>query len=42
VEIGRRTPDEVQVLRGLNEGDIIATTGLMRMRPGTPVAHAKP
>jgi membrane fusion protein (multidrug efflux system) len=42
VEIGRRSEDEVQVLRCLKDGDVIATTGLMRMRPGLPVIPATP
>ncbi|MEO5912669.1 MAG: efflux RND transporter periplasmic adaptor subunit [Luteolibacter sp.] len=42
VEIGVRTEDKVQVLRGLNEGDLVATTNLLRMRPGLEVTAAKP
>ncbi|MES2657359.1 MAG: efflux RND transporter periplasmic adaptor subunit [Verrucomicrobiota bacterium] len=42
VEIGVRTDDKVQVLRGLNEGDLVATTNLLRMRPGLEVVAAKP
>ena len=43
VEIGVRTEDKVQVLRGLKEGDLVATTNLLRMRPGLEVtAAAKP
>jgi membrane fusion protein (multidrug efflux system) len=40
VEIGIRTDDQVQVLRGLNEGDVIATTNLLRIRPGLQVTAA--
>lgn len=40
VEIGIRTDDQVQVLRGLNEGDVIATTNLLRIRPGLEVTAA--
>lgn len=40
VEIGIRTDDRVQVLRGLNEGDLIATTNLLRIRPGLQVTAA--
>ena len=40
VEIGIRTPDQVQVLRGLKEGDQIATTNLLRIRPGIQVTAA--
>lgn len=41
VGIGVRTEDKVQVLRGLNEGDLVATTNLLRMRPGVEVTAAK-
>lgn len=37
VEIGARTDDQVQILRGLNEGDTVAITNLMRLRPGLEV-----
>jgi membrane fusion protein (multidrug efflux system) len=37
VEIGVRTSDEVQILRGVKEGDIVATTNLLRIRPGLEV-----
>lgn len=37
VEIGIRTDDRVQVLRGLKEGDVVATTNLLRIRPGLAV-----
>lgn len=37
VEIGIRTADQVQILRGVNEGDVVATTNLLRMRPGLDV-----
>jgi multidrug efflux pump subunit AcrA (membrane-fusion protein) len=37
VEIGIRTDDRVQILRGLNEGDLVATTNLLRIRPGLEV-----
>lgn len=42
VEIGIRTDEQVQVLRGLNEGDVVATTNLMRIRPGLEVVAQKP
>lgn len=42
VEIGIRTEDEVQILRGLQEGDQVAVTGLMRIRPGIEVKPATP
>ena len=37
VEIGIRTPDQVQILRGVNEGDAVAITNLLRIRPGIQV-----
>lgn len=41
VEIGVRTADKVQVLRGIQNGDKVATTNLLRMRPGLEVVPAK-
>jgi membrane fusion protein (multidrug efflux system) len=40
VEIGIRTEDQVQILRGLKEGDVVATTNLLRIRPGLEVTAA--
>lgn len=40
VEIGIRTADQVQILRGVKEGDVVATTNLLRLRPGLPVTAA--
>lgn len=40
VEVGIRTEDKVQILRGLNAGDLVATTNLLRMRPGVEVTPA--
>jgi membrane fusion protein (multidrug efflux system) len=40
VEIGTRTDDQVQILRGVNEGDVLATTNLARIRPGLEVTAA--
>lgn len=37
VEIGIRTDEQVQILRGVKEGDIVATTNLLRIRPGLEV-----
>ncbi len=37
VEIGTRTDDKVQILHGLTEGDVVATTNLLRIRPGVEV-----
>lgn len=41
VEIGIRTDDRVQVLRGLNEGEAVAVTNLPRIRPGVAVSVTK-
>ena len=41
VEIGIRTDDAVQILRGVSEGDVVVTTNLMRIRPGLEVTAAK-
>ncbi len=41
VEIGARTEDKVQILRGVAAGDLVATTNLIRMRPGVEVNSAK-
>lgn len=40
VEIGIRTEDRVQILRGVKEGDVVATTNLLRLRPGLEVTAA--
>ena len=40
VEIGIRTDDQVQILRGVKEGDVVATTNLLRIRPGLEVTAA--
>lgn len=37
VEIGTRTDSQVQVLNGLNEGDLVLTTGVMQVRQGMPL-----
>ncbi len=42
IEIGVRTPGQVQVLRGLEEGDRLLTTNLLRLRPGVDVKPVKP
>ncbi len=41
VETGVRTEDQVQILKGLEKGDIVATTNLLRMRPGSEVTAVK-
>jgi len=40
VEIGVRTPEAVQVLRGLEVGDTVLTSNLLRLRPGVKVEVA--
>lgn len=40
VEIGIRTDDQVQILHGVKEGDVVATTNLLRIRPGLEVTAA--
>lgn len=42
VEIGIRTDDQVQILRGVKEGDVVATTNLLRIRPGLEVTERRP
>jgi membrane fusion protein, multidrug efflux system len=37
VEIGTRTDTQVQILSGLNEGDLVLTTGVLQAATGTPV-----
>jgi membrane fusion protein (multidrug efflux system) len=37
IEIGTRTDTQVQVVKGLNEGDLVLTTGVMQARQGMPV-----
>ncbi len=37
IEIGIRTEGQVQVLRGLKDGDQLLTTNLLRLRPGVEV-----
>lgn len=38
VEVGTRTDDQVQILRGLNEGDAVAISNLLRIRPDLTVS----
>jgi membrane fusion protein (multidrug efflux system) len=42
VEIGMRTAEQVQVLRGLKEGDQVLTTNILRLRPGVAVKPVTP
>ncbi|MOA56613.1 hypothetical protein D3C78_1806290 [compost metagenome] len=37
IETGARTSDRVQVLSGISPGDTIITTGIMSLKPETPV-----
>ena len=37
IEIGIRTDTQVQVLKGLNEGDLVLSTGVMQVRQGLPL-----
>ena len=37
VEIGQRGPSTVEVLKGLNNGDTVVTSNLLRLRPGSAV-----
>jgi membrane fusion protein (multidrug efflux system) len=37
IEIGTRTDTQVQILTGLNEGDLVLTTGVMQVRQGMPL-----
>jgi membrane fusion protein (multidrug efflux system) len=40
VEIGLRTRDEVEIVRGLAPGETVLTTNLLRLRPGARVERA--
>jgi membrane fusion protein (multidrug efflux system) len=37
VETGIRNKDKVQITSGLSEGDTILTSGLMFVKPGSPL-----
>jgi membrane fusion protein (multidrug efflux system) len=37
VEIGNRTPGEVEILRGLSPNDVVVTEGQIKLRDGAPV-----
>jgi membrane fusion protein, multidrug efflux system len=37
IQVGIRTDTQVQVLSGLNEGDLVLTTGVMQVRQGMPI-----
>ncbi|NWG39614.1 MAG: efflux RND transporter periplasmic adaptor subunit [Hydrogenophilaceae bacterium] len=38
VRLGRRSPGQVEVLSGISSGDTIVVDGLLKLRPGVPVA----
>lgn len=38
VKLGRRSPGRVEVLSGINEGDMIVVDGLLKLKPDVPVA----
>jgi membrane fusion protein (multidrug efflux system) len=40
VEIGTRTEELVEVVRGLQAGDTLITSGILQLRPGVPVTVA--
>jgi membrane fusion protein, multidrug efflux system len=37
VEIGRRSPSEVEILEGLSPGDLVVTAGVQALRDGAMV-----
>lgn len=41
VEVGVRTEETVQILKGLAPGDVVITSNLLRLRPGAPVQLGK-
>lgn len=42
VEVGQRRDSLVEILRGLDEGDLVVTAGQLKVRDGTPVRLATP
>ncbi len=38
VQLGRRSPGRVEVVTGIRAGDTIVVDGLLKLKPGTPVA----
>jgi membrane fusion protein (multidrug efflux system) len=40
IEIGQRGPYTVEVLHGLNNGDTVVTSNLLRLMPGSVVQFA--
>jgi membrane fusion protein (multidrug efflux system) len=41
IELGIRTDSTVQVIKGLNPGDTVITTGIMQLRPDSPLKIQK-
>jgi membrane fusion protein (multidrug efflux system) len=41
VELGVRTQNEVQLISGVQQGDFVITTNLLRLRPGAPIQLGK-
>jgi len=41
VELGQRRPGEVQVLTGIEAGDLIVTAGQIKLQPGMPVTPVR-
>ncbi|HAS59401.1 MAG TPA: efflux transporter periplasmic adaptor subunit [Algoriphagus sp.] len=41
VEIGTRTETQVQILSGLEEGDLVLATGVLQARPGMPLKYTQ-
>lgn len=37
VQVGRRRPGQVEILRGLSEGELVVAEGTQKARPGSPV-----
>jgi membrane fusion protein (multidrug efflux system) len=42
VETGRRRPGEVEIVAGLDEGDVVVIEGTIKLRDGAAVALREP
>ena len=42
VKLGLRQPGRVQILEGLNAGDLVVTDGQLKIRDGAPVSVGPP
>jgi membrane fusion protein (multidrug efflux system) len=42
VELGKRRPGEVEIIRGLSAGDVVVTEGQIKLRDGAPVTVMGP